>query len=115
MDIASPDGSLALDDHGHLALVSGAAAARQRIVSHLRLWRGEWALDTAAGIPYYDRVLGKQPAAVSTAAVSTAVRRIPDVLRIDSIAVETAPADRATTLRLTVETADGQLSIAVAI
>lgn len=113
MDIASPDGNLSLDDHGHIALVSGTAAARQRIISHMRLWRGEWSLDTSAGVPYYERVLGKQPQSVSTAAITAAIRSIPDVQRVDSVTVEQSPGTRATTLRLSVGTANGPLTLAI--
>jgi len=115
MDIATHDGNLSLDAHGHLALVSGAIGLRQRIVTHLRFWRGEWALDTDAGIPYYERVLGRQPLAVSTAAIATAVRRIPGVRRIESLEVESSPNDRAATLRLSVDTDEGAIFVELGI
>jgi len=111
MDILVDDGNLALDAHGNLATVSGAAGLRQRIITHLRFWRGEWALDTDAGIPYYERVLGRQPLAVATATIATALRRIPGVRRIESLEVETSPDDRALTVRVSLDTDEGAIFV----
>lgn len=111
MDIQVSDaGHLTLDAEGNLALVTGAAAIRQRIITHLRLWRGEWFLDTAAGVPYYTRVL-EQPLEVATASVATAVRRIPGVRNIRNLSVAQAPETRQVVLRMTVDTDAGTLTI----
>ena len=43
-----------------LALVDGAEQVRQQLLIKLKLWRGEWFLDTEFGTPYLQQILGKQ-------------------------------------------------------
>jgi hypothetical protein len=57
----------ALDDSGDLAIVNndlvmidGAERVRQHLQIKLRLWAGEWFLDTEFGTPYLSDILGKQ-------------------------------------------------------
>ena len=49
---------LFLRSDGGLAMVTGAEAAGQHIRQRLRFFRGEWFLDTTAGMPWLDQVLG---------------------------------------------------------
>lgn len=57
----------ALDDSGDLAIVNndlvmidGAERVRQQLQIKLRLWAGEWFMDTEFGTPYLSDILGKQ-------------------------------------------------------
>ena len=43
-----------------LMLVDGAEQVRQQLLIKLKLWRGEWFLDTEFGTPYLQQILGKQ-------------------------------------------------------
>jgi len=43
-----------------LRLIDRAERVRQQLLIKLRLWRGEWFLDTEFGTPYLQAVLGKQ-------------------------------------------------------
>lgn len=43
-----------------LSLLSGKEQLRQQLLIKLRLWRGEWFLDTEFGTPYLQSILGKQ-------------------------------------------------------
>lgn len=43
-----------------LKLVDKAAQVRQQLLIKLKLWRGEWFLDTEFGTPYLQQILGKQ-------------------------------------------------------
>jgi len=45
---------------GDLALLAGAEQVRQQLLIKLRLWTGEWFLDTEFGTPYLPSILGKQ-------------------------------------------------------
>lgn len=63
--------SFQLDDNGDLqvirnqiTLTEGAEAVRQHLQCKLRLFRGEWFLDTTAGVPWFQEVLQKQPSFV---------------------------------------------------
>lgn len=51
---------LALDDAGNLMTVTDAHAVGQHVRQRLRTHRGEWFLDTQAGVPWLDQVLGRQ-------------------------------------------------------
>lgn len=53
------NGDIALDSTGRLAVVTGAEALRQKLETRLRLYRGEWFLDTSSGVPYLQRILGR--------------------------------------------------------
>lgn len=46
---------------GDLVIVSKDAAIRQRLLQNLRLFSGEWFLDTSKGVPYYQIILVKNP------------------------------------------------------
>lgn len=59
---------LALDTFGELDwvgndlyFVTGADAVAQHLKIRLRLIRGEWFLDTRAGVPYYSQIWVKNP------------------------------------------------------
>lgn len=45
---------------GSLALVRDAEAVGQHVRQRLKTFRGEWFLDTAAGVPWLSEVLGRQ-------------------------------------------------------
>lgn len=58
---------LKLDNKGDLDLqandltwVDGAERIHQQLQIKLKLWQGEWFLNTAFGTPYLDKILGKQ-------------------------------------------------------
>lgn len=42
-------------------IAKGDAAIEQKVRSRLRMWLGEWFLDTRLGVPYLQRVLVKSP------------------------------------------------------
>lgn len=43
-----------------LRLINGAEQVRQQLLIKLKLWTGEWFLDTEFGTPYLQSILGKQ-------------------------------------------------------
>lgn len=43
-----------------LKLIDGAEQVRQQLKIKLKLWTGEWFLDTEFGTPYIQSILGKQ-------------------------------------------------------
>jgi hypothetical protein len=63
-----------------LAIVRGAERVKQNILVKLRLFRGEWFLDTEAGTPYLEDVLGKR---ISLAGALAAIRA--SILEVDSV------------------------------
>jgi len=95
---------------GDLVVVRGSAAIAQDLASRLRFFQGEWFLDGAAGMPYFDQV-GLKGARL--AAVRAAFRRellatpgVDEVLQLD------LGLDRATrelSIRFRVSTAFGEI------
>lgn len=52
---------LHLDEDGNLAFAFGADAVGQHARQRTKFHQGEWFLDTEAGVPWLNDVLGKQP------------------------------------------------------
>lgn len=61
-----------------LSLVDGIEAVRQQVLVKLKLWRGEWFLDTEFGTPWISRILGKQ---ISLSGAITALQT--SILEVD--------------------------------
>lgn len=60
LDYQITDGDLVISG-GDIQTVSGRMATRQRLEQKLLLWRGEWFLDTDAGFPWLQSVVGQRP------------------------------------------------------
>ena len=68
-----------------LSVIKGADRVRQQVLVKLRLWQGEWFLDTEFGTPYIDQILGKQISlAGAVAALKKSILEVSDVQRITS-------------------------------
>lgn len=52
------DGKLHLNSQGNIAVAVDAEGLRQKLETRLSLWLGEFWLDTSAGVPYLQRILG---------------------------------------------------------
>lgn len=68
-----------------LSVIKGADRVRQNVLIKLKLWAGEWFLDTEFGTPYIEQVLGKQISlAGAVAALKKSILEVNDVDRITS-------------------------------
>lgn len=68
-----------------LSVIKGADRVRQNVLVKLRLWSGEWFLDTEFGTPYIERILGKQVSlSGAVAALKRSILEVNDVDRITS-------------------------------
>ena len=68
-----------------LSVIKGADRVRQNVLVKLKLWAGEWFLDTEFGTPYIEQVLGKQISlAGAVAALKKSILEVNDVDRITS-------------------------------
>lgn len=63
-----------------IALVDQAEQVRQQLLIKLRLWTGEWFLDTEFGTPYLQSVLGKQ---LTLSGAVAAIRK--SILEVDGV------------------------------
>lgn len=67
-----------------LFVVKGADRVRQQLVVKLRLWVGEYFLDTEFGTPYLERILGKQiTLGGAVAALKQSILEVADVQLIE--------------------------------
>lgn len=63
-----------------MKIVSGAEAVIQNIRIKLKLWTGEWFMDTEAGTPYLEDILGKR---ISLAGALAAIRA--SIMEVDGV------------------------------
>jgi hypothetical protein len=63
-----------------LRLVTDANAVGQQLLIKLKLWRGEWFLDTEFGTPYLQSILGKQ---LTLSGAITALKK--SILEVDGV------------------------------
>jgi hypothetical protein len=68
-----------------LKLVNGAEQVRQQLLIKLKLWQGEWFLNTEFGTPYIQQILGKQlTLSGAIAALRKSILEVNDVQQITS-------------------------------
>lgn len=68
-----------------LAVIKGADRVRQNLLIKLRLWTGEWFLDTEFGTPYIEQILGKRLSLNgAVAALKTSILEVADVTDISA-------------------------------
>jgi hypothetical protein len=114
---ASQARDLRLDDDGDLfigsgdlAHVSGIDAIAQSLKIRLRLIRGEWFLDTAAGIPLFDQVLVKNPRVNLLRGIyRDAILAAPGVRALPELKLDLDSARRTLTIRYRATTDLGEL------
>jgi len=84
-DIALTDGhDLAISDFD-LLIIDGAEQVKQQLLIKLKLWTGEWFLDTEFGTPYLQDILGKQlTLSGAVAAIRKSILEVSGVRSIDS-------------------------------
>ena len=82
---------ITFSEDGQLELVSGANAVGQHVRHRLLTFQGEWFLDTEAGLPWFDEILGNgasnNPAVLAEALIKTEIWETPSVTDILSFDV----------------------------
>lgn len=72
-------GDIAIDGL-NASIVQGAERVKQNLYVKLKIWSGEWFLDTEFGTPYLDGILGKQITLNgAVAALKTSILEVSDV------------------------------------
>ena len=101
----APDGDLAAD----FALIDGVESVTQRVQQRLRLFAGEWYLDTAAGIPWLpDLLRGPEYIPVIARIVSIAAAEVDGVATVDDTTVDFDRNTRQLSLAVTITTDAGE-------
>lgn len=81
-------GDLDLRD-GRLRLIKGPEALIQRLRCRLRIFRGDWFLDTSWGLPWFQSILGRSRGQVAVRSVlRQAVLTTPGVVSVDSMKLQ---------------------------
>lgn len=82
-----------------LTLISGADAIAQHLRIRLRIFQGEWFRDLRVGIPYYQRVLLKNPQLIAVQGMfRRAITTTPGVLELQRFELAYGAAERKLTL-----------------
>lgn len=101
-------------DGKRLALIGDTEAIAQSLRTRLAFFRGEWWLDSAAGTPWFQTILGTK---VSLAVVREVFRKVivetPGVLNLLKLEISETSKKRAFLLRFSVSTDLGELSLTV--
>jgi hypothetical protein len=95
---------------GHQSLATGADAVRTRLYLRLSLWREEYGLNTAEGIPYAQLLGRKGALPVLLATLRRAIATCPGVAEIASFSYDHDPQTRALTVTFEVRTVDGEVT-----
>lgn len=106
------------DDHdfivrnSDLVIITDAERVRQNIDVKLKLWRGEWFLDTEFGTPYLQSILGKQitlNGAVS--AIKQSILEVADVNSITEFSYNFIRSERRLSVEFTADTSYGLVTV----
>src|SRR5579872_324842 len=94
-------------------LIDSPAMVQQKILTGLKLWRGEWFLDSTAGMPWSQQVLGRNPQQVYDAAIQRQILSTKGVASIVSYSSSLNPVTRALNVSCTVQTIYGNVAISL--
>jgi hypothetical protein len=95
-----------------LWLVDQAAQVRQQLLIKLKLWTGEWFLDTEFGTPYLQDILGKQlTLSGAIAAIQQSILEVEGVTTIQEFTYNFSSIERKLTVDFTVDTPFGLVEV----
>ena len=95
-----------------LGLVDGAEQVRQQLLIKLKLWQGEWFLDTEFGTPYLQQILGKQlTMSGAIVALRKSILEVQGVTQITSFDYQFDRATRTIKIQFAVNTPHGLIEV----
>jgi hypothetical protein len=95
-----------------LSIIKGADRVRQNIQIKLKLWTGEWFLDTEFGTPYLESILGKQISLnAAIAALKQSILAVNDVNAITDFTYNFSRQTRAININFTASTPFGLIPV----
>ena len=92
-------------------LVNTPEAVAQAVLTRLRLLRGEWFLDTTAGMPWDTDVLGKYTSGKYDAAIRMCILGTQGVTELTSYSSTADPETRVLTVTATINTIYGTTTV----
>ena len=97
---------LVLDANGNIALATDPYAIAQDVASAVRLFQGEAWFNTAAGVPYFQEILGQSPPLqLLQSLIEQAALTVPEVVK--AVATVTSFVNRTITGNVQVTTSSG--------
>lgn len=97
-----------------LRLLDGADRVSQQLLIKLRLWQGEWFLDTEFGTPYLQQILGKQlTLSGAVAAIRASILEVDGVRQIITFNYSFNRQNRTLSVDFEVDTPYGIVEVAV--
>lgn len=79
----------------------------QIVLTSLRLYRGEWFIDTSKGMPWYEAVLGKHTRQAIEPAIRAEILGVPGVTRIKTFQLTIDPDTRVASIAAEIDTEFG--------
>lgn len=95
-------------------LVNSPECVAQAVLTRLRLWQGQWFLDSTVGVPYETQVLGFGTAASRDVAIQTSIINTPGVNQILSYS-SSLDAQRKLHIEVTLNTIYGSNPVTVSV
>ncbi|CAN0620561.1 conserved protein of unknown function [Burkholderia multivorans] len=105
------DGDYVLGGGANDFLVNTPETVAQAVLTRLRLLRGEWFLDTTAGMPWSTEVLGKGTSSTYDAAIRECILGTTGVTEITSYSSTRDPDTRALSVTVTINTIYGTTTV----
>ncbi len=100
-------------EDGDLQIVQGKEAILQDVLQRLRVFLGEWFLDTTVGLPYFQEILVKNPDQGKIDALFiNQVLGTPGVVQLDSWSFQVDLTRRILTVAFKAQTTDGTVDYA---
>ncbi|WP_175992604.1 hypothetical protein [Burkholderia vietnamiensis] len=96
-------------------LVNTPETVAQAVLTRLRLLRGEWFLDTTAGMPWFPDVIGKYTTGTADAAIRECILGTTGVTEITSYSSSRDPETRTLNVAVTINTIYGSTTVQAAL
>lgn len=95
-------------ENGDMVLVDGVDAIKQLLSQRLKFFLGEWFLDLSKGIPYFEKVLLKNPSPIVLDTIfKQQILSTPGVLGLEQFNIELDTARRTMSITLRAKTSQG--------
>ena len=103
-------GDLVIDKH-NIQVVSEATCVRQRLLTKLRLFRGEYRFDITQGVDYFEEVNVKSPNLSRVASIFKAIiNEDPEIVALTSFSLQVESTTRELKIAFTAKTNAGPIS-----
>lgn len=107
----TPDGDMRFGAQQGDFLRDTPETVAQAVLTRLRLWTGEWFIDTTEGTPYMQAALGTDKRRTLEPAIRARILGTEGVTRIEGMDMSFEMGERTVALAATIDTAYGQAAV----